>query len=124
MRKDDRLGRLAEGYAADLVMVDMTAPSDPWVAPEVDGRDLVLYKARGGDVSDVMVGGEWVLKKRKPTRFDLKAAVAELGEVMAATPFPEADHALAQELIPHVEAWYSGWDHPARRPFSAMNSRV
>ncbi|MDG2481354.1 MAG: amidohydrolase family protein [Alphaproteobacteria bacterium] len=124
MRKDGKLGRLAPGYAADLVLVDLTAASHPWIAPEVSGRDLVLYKAKGGDVSDVMVAGEWVLHDGKPTRFNLDEAVAELAGVMAAEAFPQEDHALAQELLPHIEAWYGAWDHGERQPHTAMNSRV
>lgn len=124
MRKEGTLGRLAPGHAADLALVDTTRPMWPWVAPEIDGRDLVLYRARAADVSDVMVAGEWVLKEGAPTRFDLDAAVAELTGAMAAAPFPAAAHALARELVPHVEAWYGGWDRPRREPWEAMNSRV
>ncbi len=124
MRKAGLLGRLAPGFAADLVLVDMTAPSHPWIAPEASGRDLVLYRARASDVRDVMVAGEWVLKDRLPTRFDLGEAVRELHAVMAATPFPQAAHALAGEVLPHVEAWYRAWDHGERRPWTAMNSRT
>ena len=43
---------------------------------------------------------------------------------MAATVFPVEDHALAQELLPHIEAWYGAWDHGERQPHTAMNSRV
>lgn len=122
--EEGRLGRLAPGCAADLVLVDMTAPCHPWVAPEIDGRDLLLYRARAADVTDVMVGGQWVLRDGRPTGFDLDEAVAELAEVMATTAFPDEAHRTAQELIPRIEAWYGAWDHPERQPRTAMNSRV
>lgn len=124
MGLEDRLGRLAPGYAADLVLVDMTAPCHPWVAPEVDGRDLLLYRAKAADVTDVMIGGSWAIRDGRPTCFDLDAAVAELAAVLAGTAFPEDAHRLAQELIPRIEAWYGGWEHPERVPRTAMNSRV
>ena len=122
--QEGHLGRLAPGYAADLVLVDMSAPCHPWVAPETDGRDLLLYRAKAADVTDVLVDGRIVLRDGKPTGFDLDAAVAELADVMAATAFPGEAHRLAQELIPHIEAWYGAWEHPERKPRTAMNSRV
>ncbi len=124
MRKGDQLGRLAPGFAADLLLIDMDSATTPWVAPEVSPRELALMKVRATDVRDVMVAGEWVLKNRLPTRFDLDDAIRELNEVMAATPFPASSHALALEVLPHVEDWYGSWDHPPRQPYTAMNSRT
>ena len=122
--KEGTLGRLAPGYAADLVLVDMSAPCHPWVALEADGRDLLLYRARAADVTDVLVDGRHVIRGGRPTGFDLDDAVAELAAVMAVTAFPEDAHRFAREIIPHIEAWYGAWDHPERRPRTAMNSRV
>ena len=124
MRKNDQLGCLAPGFAADLLLIDMTSATTPWVAPEASPRDLALMKVRGGDVRDVMVAGEWVLKECLPTRFNLDDAIRELHEVMAATPFPASRSDLALEALPHVEAWYRSWDHPPRRPYTTMNSRT
>ena len=124
MRKADQLGRLVPGFAADLIRIDMEAATTPWVAPEISPRELALMRVRGADVRDVMVAGEWVLKDRLPTRFNLDDAIRELHEVMAATPFPASSHALALEALPYVEAWYGSWDHPPRQPYTAMNSRI
>ena len=94
------------------------------MAPEVDGRDLLLYRAKAADVTDVLVDGRHVIRDGRPTGFDLDDAVAELAAVMAATAFPEDAHRLAQEIIPHIEAWYGAWEHPERVPRTVINARV
>ena len=55
--KADRLGRLAPGYAADLVLVDLARMTWPWTAPEVDPRELPRPAGAGRDVRTVFVGG-------------------------------------------------------------------
>ncbi len=72
----------------------MTEPACPWIAPEVSGRDLVLYKAKAGDMRDVMIAGEWMLRNRRPTCFDLNAAVAKLNDTLAVEPFRRQDDLL------------------------------
>jgi len=99
MRQDNRLGRLAPGFAADLVLVDLKRITWPWVAPEVDPRDL------------------------KPTRVDLETVAAELRSAMAATPYPSEAAARAERLMPHVEAYYRGWEQPELDPYISYNSR-
>lgn len=117
------LGRLAPGAEADLVLVDVTHATSPWAAPEADPRDLVLLRARAGDVHTVLVGGEVVLHDRVPTRFDAEAAMRELAGRVAATPYPEAEAQRLSVLLPHVEAWYGAWDAPECRPYTSYNSR-
>jgi cytosine/adenosine deaminase-related metal-dependent hydrolase len=123
LRKEGRLGRLAPGHAADLVMIDLERLCWPWVAPEADPRDLVLMRAKAGDVRMVMVGGRIVLEDGKPTGFDLEAAGREFRAQLAALPASdEAARAIAQ-LRPHVEAHYARWEMPEPVPYTRYNSR-
>ena len=124
MRKDHEIGRLAPGYKADLVLVDLETVTWPWVAPEVDPVELILAQAGRGDVVTVMIDGDIVLDEGKPTRFDLDEAGAELAQSLAATPFPAEGAALARELAPYLESWYESWEMPVHSPFIAYNSRV
>lgn len=124
MRKDTEIGRIAPGYKADLVLVDLKTVTWPWVAPVVDPVELILAQARRGDVVSVMVDGEIVLADGKPTRFDLDEAGAELAQSLAATAFPVEGAVLAGELAPYLESWYESWDMPAHSPFITYNSRV
>ena len=123
MRQENRLGRLAPGFAADLVLVDLKRITWPWVAPEVDPRELIIMRAQAGDVDTVLVDGEVVLRDGQPTRVDLQAVAAELASAMAATPYPSEAAARAERLTPHVEAYYRGWNQPALEPYIVYNSR-
>ena len=123
MRKDSHIGRIAPGYKADLVLVDLKSITWPWVAPEVDPLELVLLQARRGDVETVLVNGEIVLDAGKPTQFDLEEAGAELASVLAAAPFPAQGAALATALTPYLESWYQGWEMPEHLPYICYNSK-
>lgn len=123
LRKEDRLGRIAPGYAADLALVDLDRITWPWLAPEADPRDVVLYRARAGDVHTVLVDGEVVLRDRMPTRFDLEETARELAERLDAEPFPEENAEMVARLLPHLEAWYEKWEVPELEPWIRYNSR-
>ena len=118
------LGRLAEGYKADVVLVDLERVCWPWVAPEARPLDLVLQRAKAGDVATVLVDGEVVVQEGKPVSFDYFAAGAALAEALDASPSNEAERALTAELIPYLTAWYQAWEAPEDRPYHSFNSRV
>ena len=50
--------------------------------------------------------------------------IGEAAALMAKTAYPADDARLADALIPHIEAWYGGWDHPERVAYQPMNSKV
>ena len=124
MRRENRLGRLAPGFAADLVLLNLERLTWPWVAPEADPRDLILMRARADDVHTVLVDGEVVLRDGRPTRFDAAAAGAELARRMATTAIPEQADAIVERLLPMVEAHYKGWETPELAPYSCYNSKT
>ena len=45
-----KCGKLAVGYQADAVLIDLRRAISPWVAPEVDPLTLTLYRAAAQDV--------------------------------------------------------------------------
>lgn len=123
MRKEGRLGRIAPGRAADMVLVDLERLTWPWVAPEADPRDLLLMRARAGDVDTVIVGGEVVLREGRPTRFDLEEVGREARAMLDAAGRSTEQAALVERLLPHVEAYYRAWDIPELAPYTVYNSR-
>ena len=122
MRREHELGRIAPGYKADLVVLDLKGIAWPWVAEEADPRELLLMRARSGDVKDVYVNGERVLEDGRPLRFDLAAAGAELAARLQAHPYPREAAALVAKLTPHLERWYREWEVPPLEPYIHYNS--
>jgi len=124
MRRENLLGRLAPGFAADMVLVDLERVTWPWAAPEVDPRDYLLLRAQAGDVQRVLIAGETVFADGKPTRFDVAAAGRALAEMLAAQRFPEAAAARVKALTPLIESHYATWEEPLLHPHIVYNSKT
>jgi hypothetical protein len=123
MRADHHLGRLAPGYAADVVLVGLERLSWPWIAPECDPRELVLLRARADDVDTVLIAGEVVLEAGRPTRFDHHAVGRAIADALSGLPPPADAAAIEALLLPEVEAHYRDWEAPAPVPYMSYNSR-
>jgi cytosine/adenosine deaminase-related metal-dependent hydrolase len=121
--KENTLGRLTKGYQADLVLLDLDRITRPWIAPECDPRDLLVMRARAGDVKMVLVAGEVVLQDGKPTRFDPLEAGRELGERLSREAFPDDAAKAVEAMMPRLEAYYGAWDLPELDPYSRYNAR-
>jgi len=79
-------GAIAPGRAADLILLDCSAPH---LQPRHDLAASVLYAASSQDVSDVMVAGKWLLRKRELLTLDeerIRNEVQRRAERLAETP--------------------------------------
>ncbi|MCA9988327.1 MAG: amidohydrolase family protein [Anaerolineales bacterium] len=123
LQKEGQIGRLAPGYQADVVLLNLDRLLWPWTAPEAPPLPLLLTRAQAGDVDTVLVGGDVVLRGGQPTRFDVAAAAAELAEQLAQNEPSAAARALVDTLMPYVAAHYRGWEHPSLQPYEARNSK-
>lgn len=123
LRKQTELGKLAPGFLADLVVLDLRRLTWPWVAPEADPRHLILMRAQASDVNTVIVDGEIVCRNGVPTLFDEQAAGRELAAKLAKTPFPLDLARSVERLHPYVEDYYIKWDLPNLEPFTLYNSK-
>ena len=71
------VGRLAEGYRADLICVDMTGPH---VCPGLSAIADLAYAAQAADVSDVFVEGTALMRDRQLVALDEAAIMAQARE--------------------------------------------
>ncbi|WP_281685325.1 amidohydrolase family protein [Thalassobaculum salexigens] len=74
LRRDD-IGKLAVGCRADLVCVDLTAPS---MMPVREPIRSLIYASTDRGIRDVFVDGNQVVKDGAVTTIDLRAALTEL----------------------------------------------
>ncbi len=122
--KEKSLGRLAKGYEADLVVLDLDRMLAPWTAPDVDPLELIVLRAQPRDVRSVLVAGELVCDQGRTLGFDEAALARELAERLSRQPFPADAARTVAELSPYLARWYGAWPQPERRPHIAYNSRT
>ncbi|HEY7540910.1 MAG TPA: amidohydrolase family protein [Methylomirabilota bacterium] len=68
------LGRLAPGYKADIVFLDLGHPN--WI-PLNDPTNQLVHTENGGAVAHVMIGGRLVVQDRRLTTVDVAALARE-----------------------------------------------
>jgi cytosine/adenosine deaminase-related metal-dependent hydrolase len=122
-----RIGTLAVGKAADLVLIDWDKLAYPYLDPETPVLDAVLQRATSDGVDLVMVAGEVVYEGGRFTRVDRVAALRELhASLRHALGDDEIERRhLSQALLPHVRRFYAGYFDPeAHLPYYRSSSRA
>jgi cytosine/adenosine deaminase-related metal-dependent hydrolase len=120
-----RIGSLARGREADLVMLDWQAVTYPYQDEALPRVDVIVHRARTGGVKAVMVAGEMIYADGRFARISRDAVLASIHEALK-RPRSEAERdriALSQAVFPHVRAFYDGWlDGEAPEPFYRPNA--
>ena len=122
----DAIGALEKGRRADLVVMDLTSIEAPYLEPDTDPIDLLLYRGKSGHIDTVMIDGKVVLRDGRFPGLDKEAVVRELRDRFARPLEPQALEArnLVQRLMPYVEEFYQSWSPGDGPPHYMYNSRV
>jgi len=125
----DQVGTLKKGKQADIVLLDLKRMSEPFLHPEVNPIDLLIYRGRGMDVDTVLVGGEVLLRNRELTRIDRREVVGKLRESMAkgyGEDFREKNKlfpTLRERVAGYFDPWYEEIEGIEKAPYYFMNNR-
>jgi 5-methylthioadenosine/S-adenosylhomocysteine deaminase len=123
----DRIGTIAVGKAADLVLIDRDKLAYPYLDPETSVLDAVIQRAKTETVDLVMVAGEVIYEGGRFTRVNRDAALRELHESLQhALRHDEVERRqLSKALLPHVRRFYAGYFDPeAHAPYYRPSSRA
>ncbi|MCU0906092.1 MAG: amidohydrolase family protein [Rhodobacteraceae bacterium] len=108
-----RIGRLAPGLLADIVLLDWDRVTRPWQDPAVPLVDVLVRRARAqaGAVETVLVGGTVIYHAGRFPRIDRDEVHAAIAHALAAPPTPDdtARRALSRTALPVVRAFYRDW---------------
>jgi 5-methylthioadenosine/S-adenosylhomocysteine deaminase len=74
------VGRIAAGYRADLILVDLSGPR---LQPIHDLASTLVYSAHSDDIDTTIVEGKVLMRDRKLLTVDVAAVVAELAPRLA-----------------------------------------
>ena len=120
---NSQVGTLEPGKRADIVLVNLTGITEPYLHPSNNIIDSLIYRGRASDVETVIVDGEVVMENKTMTKVNKNDVWEALKEHMS-TPLTEKEKAKAQlgrDLLPYVNNFYAQWDIQAERPFYSYN---
>jgi len=78
IRMESAIGSIEVGKCADIIIVDT---NQPHMTPCYDPYSLLVYAARGSDVSTVIIGGTIIMKDRTILTFDVTEAMAAVHRI-------------------------------------------
>lgn len=107
-----RIGRLAPGMAADLVLLDWPRVTAPWQDPTMPLVDVLVRRAKAQAVETVMIAGRVVYAEGRFRTVDRDAVHAAITRALDRPDTPEdaQRRRLARDLLEPVRAFYRGWE--------------
>ncbi len=120
----ERIGALEIGKRADMVLLELSSIEEPYLDPDLNMVDALLYRGKARQVDTVIIDGQVVLKGGRSTKVDKDELMRELKERFSQPLEPAVleRRIMAQRLLPYVEKFYEGWN-PGDSPHYVYNGR-
>jgi len=121
----NQVGTLEAGKRADIALLDLSRITEPYMDPETNIVDAIVYRGKGTDVDTVIVDGEVLMRGRELTRVKKAEVHAELKASLAKPLEPHERRRvdLSNALLPHVNRWFANWELEGGDPHYRYNSR-
>lgn len=108
----DDVGTIERGKRADLVLIDMERIEEPYLHPDTDVVDALIYRGKGLDVDTVLVDGEVILRDKKFLKADKAEVAARLKESLSRELTDREARAarLSEDILPYINRWFAEWE--------------
>ncbi|MCH7626241.1 MAG: amidohydrolase family protein [Chloroflexi bacterium] len=123
---DEQIGRLEPGKRADMVLIRLDRIEEPYLDPDTNIVDALVYRGKGIDVDTVIVDGEVLLRGGRFQMLDKAEIIGRFKETLA-RPLSAAERRrgdLSRELLPHIQRWFEGWELNRGAPHYVYNERA
>ena len=121
----DEIGSLEKGRRADIVLMELTSIEEPYLDPDIDVVDALLYRGKARHVDTVIINGDVVLRHGSFTRVNKEEVVEEL-RAQLSRPIEEPvrnARRMVERLTPYVKRFYSSWQPRDPSPYYLYNGR-
>lgn len=107
-----KIGHLAPGMEADIVLLDWDQVTRPWQDPARSLVEVILRRARTNAVESVMIGGTVVYHEGKFLRIDHGDVHTQIGAALRSIETTDEIERkeLAAAALPAIEKFYQAWD--------------